>query len=66
MLGEEESSVFPDVVEPQADKSSEPEEDDDVPTRGFLKRQAQVIVDAKSKKKSFRVTTATKDFGKYK
>lgn len=58
--------MFPDVAEPQPDKSSEPEEDDDVPTRGFLKRQAQVIVDAKSKKKSFRISTATKDFGKFK
>jgi hypothetical protein len=32
---------------------SEPEEEDEVPSRGFLKRQAQIIVDAKSRHKQF-------------
>jgi len=33
--------------------ASETEEEDEVPTRGFLKRQAQIIVDAKSRHKQF-------------
>nr|CAD7256230.1 unnamed protein product [Timema shepardi] len=33
--------------------TSETDDEDDVPTRGFLKRQAQIIVDAKSRRKQF-------------
>ena len=33
--------------------ASETEEEEEVPTRGFLKRQAQIIVDAKSRHKQF-------------
>ncbi|XP_068082941.1 golgin subfamily A member 6-like protein 26 [Anabrus simplex] len=32
---------------------SETDDEDDVPTRGYLKRQAQIIVDAKSRRKQF-------------
>ncbi|GFG29927.1 hypothetical protein Cfor_09945 [Coptotermes formosanus] len=38
---------------PAALPASETEEEDEVPTRGFLKRQAQIIVDAKSRHKQF-------------
>ena len=38
---------------PAALVASETEEEDEVPTRGFLKRQAQIIVDAKSRHKQF-------------
>ncbi|XP_049782214.1 outer dynein arm-docking complex subunit 3 [Schistocerca cancellata] len=33
--------------------TSETDEEDDVPTRSYLKRQAQIIVDAKSRRKQF-------------
>ncbi|XP_054272979.1 outer dynein arm-docking complex subunit 3 [Macrosteles quadrilineatus] len=47
--------VYPQALEGHPDKTSEPEDEDEIPTRGFLKRQAQVIIDAKSRRKGFRV-----------
>jgi hypothetical protein len=47
--------VYPQALEAHPDKTSEPEDEDEIPTRGFLKRQAQVIIDAKSRRKGFRV-----------
>ncbi|XP_069678804.1 outer dynein arm-docking complex subunit 3 [Periplaneta americana] len=40
--------------------SSETDDEEEVPTRGFLKRQAQIIVDAKSRRKQFPMGTRTK------
>ncbi|KAJ9583182.1 hypothetical protein L9F63_022482 [Diploptera punctata] len=39
---------------------SETDDEDEVPSRGFLKRQAQVIVDAKSRRKQFPMTARGK------
>jgi hypothetical protein len=35
-------------------QGAESEEEEDIPTRGFLKRQAQIIVDAKSRRRFYR------------
>ncbi|XP_075227924.1 coiled-coil domain containing protein 151 [Lycorma delicatula] len=61
----EEEILFPMLLESRAEKVSEPEDEEEIPTRGFLKRQAQVIVDAKSRRKGFRVATP-RNFGKMK
>ncbi|KAG8264063.1 hypothetical protein J6590_019407 [Homalodisca vitripennis] len=47
--------IYPQTFEVHPEKTSEPEDEDEIPTRGFLKRQAQVIIDAKSRRKGFRV-----------
>lgn len=44
---------YVDSKPPAALIASETEDEDEVPTRGFLKRQAQIIVDAKSRHKQF-------------
>jgi hypothetical protein len=45
---------------PAALVATETEDEDDVPTRGFLKRQAQIIVDAKSRRKQFPMAARAK------
>lgn len=40
--------------------TSETDEEEDVPTRSYLKRQAQIIVDAKSRRKQFNFSRARK------
>ncbi|RZF46308.1 hypothetical protein LSTR_LSTR014128 [Laodelphax striatellus] len=60
---EEKEALFGKLIEPALDKLSEPEDEEEVPSRGFLKRQAQVIVDSKSRRKGFRVQMQ-RNFGK--
>jgi hypothetical protein len=50
--------IAPEV--PAALVATETEDEDDVPTRGFLKRQAQIIVDAKSRRKQFPMAARAK------
>lgn len=49
----------PKQAEPQSTqavkKPGEGEEDQEVPTRAFLKRQAQVIIEAKNRRKGYRI-----------
>lgn len=55
--------IYPQAFDGHPDKTSEPEDEDEIPTRGFLKRQAQVIIDAKSRRKGFRAS-APRAFGR--
>lgn len=57
--------IYPQALDGHVDKTSEPEDEDEIPTRGFLKRQAQVIIDAKSRRKGFRVSVP-RAFGRLK
>lgn len=65
----EESSLFSRLGPPEEGKSkaqqtslmmSETDDDEDIPNRVHLKRQAQLIVDAKSRKKFNRVLNYSK------
>ncbi|XP_039289350.1 coiled-coil domain-containing protein 151 [Nilaparvata lugens] len=60
---EEKEVLFGRLIEPAVDRVSEPEDEEEVPSRGYLKRQAQVIVDSKSRRKGFRVQMQ-RNFGK--
>jgi hypothetical protein len=51
---------FGDSKPPTALVASATDDEEDVPTRGFLKRQAQIIVDAKSRHKQFPMATRGK------
>lgn len=55
--------ITPEVLDsklPAALVATETEDEDEVPTRGFLKRQAQIIVDAKSRHKQFPMAARAK------
>ncbi|PNF16323.1 hypothetical protein B7P43_G10836, partial [Cryptotermes secundus] len=55
--------VTPEVLDsklPATLVATETEDEDEVPTRGFLKRQAQIIVDAKSRHKQFPMAARAK------
>lgn len=55
--------ITPEVLDsklPAALVVTETEDEDEVPTRGFLKRQAQIIVDAKSRHKQFPMAARAK------